>query len=258
MQARLRRPRQIGAAALTTTLTLAVLALVAACGTTSPGGAAAGAASSDVNTSLGPTGTVGAARTRARHGARRLPRPHAVRARRGQRAAHRLCRGLRVDLAARHAAGRREGDRRRWGRGHAGHGAATRTGPGRSPSTATRCTPTAATPRPARPRASGVMDTGGTWYALSASGTPVTSSAARARRPRPAARGTRTTEPPALPGRLLPLGGHERAQLLGRAVAGRRRAPGASSRAGDLSPPAPWPPTRGSRRRRARPRSDRR
>jgi predicted lipoprotein with Yx(FWY)xxD motif len=49
------RPRRSGTAALTTSLTLTAVALLAACGTTSAG--------SDINTSLGPTGTVGAAHT---------------------------------------------------------------------------------------------------------------------------------------------------------------------------------------------------
>jgi predicted lipoprotein with Yx(FWY)xxD motif len=66
MQASSRRRRN-GTAALITTVTLALAALLlAACGTTSAGGSAGagvGAGSSNVNTSLGPTGTVGAAHT---------------------------------------------------------------------------------------------------------------------------------------------------------------------------------------------------
>jgi predicted lipoprotein with Yx(FWY)xxD motif len=62
MQASPRR-RRFGTAALTTTVTLALATLLAACGTTSSGGSAGAAGSSNVNTSLGPTGTVGAAHT---------------------------------------------------------------------------------------------------------------------------------------------------------------------------------------------------
>jgi predicted lipoprotein with Yx(FWY)xxD motif len=63
MHARLRPARRLGTAALTTTITLAIATLLAACGTTSTGGSAGAAGSTNVNTSLGPTGTVGAAHT---------------------------------------------------------------------------------------------------------------------------------------------------------------------------------------------------
>lgn len=176
MQARLRRPRQIGATALTTTLTLAVLALVAACGTTSPGGAAAGAASSDVNTSLGPTGTVGAARTALgtvlvdSHG-RTLYELDVDSAQRI------VCVGVCASI---------------WPPDTLPAGAKAMAGGGVEATLATVQRPDGTwqvtadghplytyrgDPTAGQTKGQRVMDTGGTWYALTASGTPVTSTA---------------------------------------------------------------------------------
>ena len=154
MKARPRRPRRIGTAALTTTLALATLTLLAACGTTSSGGssAAAGAGSSDVNTSLGPTGTVDSTQ-------------------------HIVCVGVCASLwppdtlpaGAKPVAGggveatlatvqRPDGT---WQVAVDGHPLYTYRGDDAAGQT----------------KGQGVMDTGGTWYALSTSGTPLTSGA---------------------------------------------------------------------------------
>lgn len=178
MKARPRRTRRIGTAALTTTLALATLTLLAACGTTSSGGssAAAGAGSSDVNTSLGPTGTVGAARTPLgtvlvdSHG--RTLYELTV-----DSTQHIVCVGVCASLwppdtlpaGAKPVAGggveatlatvqRPDGT---WQVAVDGHPLYTYRGDDAAGQT----------------KGQGVMDTGGTWYALSASGTPLTSGA---------------------------------------------------------------------------------
>jgi predicted lipoprotein with Yx(FWY)xxD motif len=172
MQASARRRRQVGTAALVTSVTIALVTLLAACGTTSSGGSTGAAGNSNVNTSLGPMGTVGAAHTALgtvlvdSHG--RTLYELSV-----DKAGHIVCVAVCASL---------------WppdmlpagGKPAVGGGVEATLGTVQRPDGTWQVT---ADGHPlytysqdsaaGQTKGEGVMDTGGTWYALSASGSPV-------------------------------------------------------------------------------------